>query len=234
MSPNRTIPVKVKQAKNLSDADIDRVTRSMMTVFQDDPSDITGVLVGGDLSLWPLQIRSTVASAAIAGIVHIAYASPQPQASRNPSARADPEEILGVALSFGPGQGLNVTEEQKVAGWNAFLQAVPEGARSWWVDYYGPLRSTGAKESFGNDYVDRALKLSLFGVLPSYRGMGVGKALFLAVEAEAKARKCSIVLQTETELNVKIYTRLGFEVKKATAVQSPFGYSDFWFMEKRL
>ena len=94
------------------------------------------MLVGGDLSLQPLQIRSTVAAAAIGGIVHIAYASPLGQGSGNPKDdAANPGQLVGVALSFGPGQALSATVEQKAAGWDVFVAAIPESLRRWWVEY---------------------------------------------------------------------------------------------------
>ncbi|TEB29744.1 hypothetical protein FA13DRAFT_1793046 [Coprinellus micaceus] len=177
MNPDRRVSVKVSQAKKLSDEDIDRIVELLKAVFKDDPFD--AMLVGGDLSLQPLQIRSTVEAAAIAGIVHIAYAPSLSQdADNQKDGTTNPGQLVGVALSFGPGQALNATMEQRAAGWDAFLGVIPESLRSWWDDYYGPLVSAGAKEAFGHDYRDRALKLSLFGVLPDHRGMGVGKARF--------------------------------------------------------
>lgn len=44
-------------------------------------------------------------------------------------------EIAGCLIAFGPGQSLNSTEEQRVAGWNPFIEKVDEYTKGWWEDY---------------------------------------------------------------------------------------------------
>jgi hypothetical protein len=98
----------------------------LLTLSQ--PGDPFGaILVGGNTSLSPIQLRATVAAANIGGTIHVATL---------PSSEAGEEDkIVGVAVWFAPGQSLNSTVEQRSAGWDAFMDVVDDETRRWWLEY---------------------------------------------------------------------------------------------------
>lgn len=70
--------------------------------------------------------------------------------------------------------------------------------------------------------------LRYVGVAPEAQGKGRGGALIRAGIAEAASRGQGVLLETATESNVAIYTRLGFET--IAEWQVPGGGPKFWTM----
>jgi ribosomal protein S18 acetylase RimI-like enzyme len=73
--------------------------------------------------------------------------------------------------------------------------------------------------------------LEAIGVEPEKQGSGVGTALVTEVLGQADAHRTPCYLETETEANVRFYTRLGFEVAEehvADALGVPV-----WLMTRR-
>ena len=70
--------------------------------------------------------------------------------------------------------------------------------------------------------------LRYVGVAPGAQGKGWGGAIIRAGIARAAEEGCGVLLETATQSNVAIYTRLGFEITEEWAV--PGGGPNFWTM----
>lgn len=70
--------------------------------------------------------------------------------------------------------------------------------------------------------------LRYVGVSPDAQGKGWGGAIIRAGIARAGEQGCGVLLETATESNVAIYTRLGFEITEEWQV--PGGGPKFWTM----
>ncbi len=70
--------------------------------------------------------------------------------------------------------------------------------------------------------------LRYVGVAPEAQGKGWGGAIIRAGIERAQQKGCGVLLETATESNVAIYTRLGFSVSKEWEV--PSGGPKFWTM----
>lgn len=135
------LDLDVKVAGRLSEEEVDKVTaliaeafksmepplifrKSCADIFETD-NPFRRTLVGGDTSLIPLQFRSTIAAANEGGTIILGT-------TKNDAGQ---DELAGALVAFGPGQTLNSTEEQRVAGWNPFIEKVDEYTKKWWYDY---------------------------------------------------------------------------------------------------
>ena len=84
-------------------------------------------------------------------------------------------------------------------------------------------------EVFGNR---RVISLERMTVLPSHQGRGVGtQALGKALE-EADELGMPVVLATQERINVKFYSRLGFQVVDETRVDQLGGYTNWMMMRE--
>ncbi|KAJ3534130.1 hypothetical protein NMY22_g7059 [Coprinellus aureogranulatus] len=153
-----------------------------------------------------MQLRAAVAAANIGGTIHIAVL---PTASAEGSKEDDVlGKIVGVAVWFAPGQSINTIEEQRAAGWNAFMDAVSEETKRWWLEYFIPTLSRTTDDVFGEGTVLQAWDLHLFGVLPEYQGKGIAGALMHYADSLAEKTGAPMVLETQKEENVVIYSKL--------------------------
>ncbi|KAF6752448.1 hypothetical protein DFP72DRAFT_815187, partial [Ephemerocybe angulata] len=174
-----------------------------------------------------LHLRASVGAAAVGGTVHVAVLPKS----------AGPEEdiIVGAAIWFAPGQCLNSTYQQREAGWNQFMDAGSDGMRRWWTEYFSPLveKHVSDPDVFGGErYPDQVWDLNLLAVHPQFHQRGIAKSLLQYAELQAARIGRPLVLKTSTEVDVTIYRRLGFEVKRKIEVESPIGNADLYFMVK--
>ncbi|KAJ2926376.1 hypothetical protein H1R20_g10709, partial [Candolleomyces eurysporus] len=227
MSASSDTKFEIVHLEKPSEQEIDRITKVLNSAFEGDP--FSSIVVGGYTDrpeLVRLQVRQGVAAAGIGGTIHVLKAD---------------GEIVGAALWFKPGQSMNSTEEQRAAGWDEFMSISPDDLKSWWLDYFIPLMSKHSKEAFGTGkngevYPLEAWHLHLFGILPQFQGKGYGKKLVQFAEAEAtKDEKDGVmVVETTTVVDVIIYTKLGFEIKKQIEVESSVGNARVSFMVKHV
>ncbi|KAF8198633.1 hypothetical protein BJ912DRAFT_31558 [Pholiota molesta] len=186
--------------------------------FKDDP--FSTVLLGGDLSLAPAEFDAQIRATLIGGAVHTLMLGPAA------------EDIVGVALWYPPGKSLFATAEARAAGWDQFLASIPESTRTWWTEYFGPAMGKMSEDSLGAGYSLNAWHLHIFGVLPGHQGKGYGRALFEFAERQAKATHSNLVVETTTEVDVKIYTRLGFHICGGIDLKSDYGNPHVYLMVK--
>ena len=109
------------------------------TWYLDDP--LTPIFFDSDLELARLQMRASIGSAVVGGLVHVLTIPTLPDASEEGEG-GDLERIVGVALWYPPGSGPNATPEQRKAGSDALTARAKEknpGLQAWWVDYVSRL-----------------------------------------------------------------------------------------------
>ncbi|PPQ90531.1 hypothetical protein CVT25_015821 [Psilocybe cyanescens] len=195
------------------------------TAWTGDP--FTEIIMGGNVDLSPLQIRANLQAALIGGEVHVITIGQRP------------EDIVGVAIWFPPGSSafsrrafyLRI-EEQRAAGWNQFLESIPESLRKWWIEYFSPAMTRLSADTLGPGYSHDAWHLHIFGVMKSHHRKGYGKALLRLAEDQAKETHSPIVLETTTDVDVQIYKRLGFKVCGETNIESAQGIARIRLMFK--
>ncbi|KAF5334641.1 hypothetical protein D9611_011957 [Ephemerocybe angulata] len=215
---------KVKHLNPPTENEIDRIVDLFKAAFNGDQF---GAVLSHGEGLNELQLRACVGAASIGGTIHVAVL---------PHEEGKEDEIVGAAVWFAPGQVINSTAEQRAAGWDQFLQAGSEGLRKWWNDYFIPLITKHAADPtvFGGPsiYPTKTWYLHLFATLAAYQKRGIARALIAHAEALAKESGAMLVLETATEVDVMIYERMGFEVRRKVEVHSPVGDARLWFMRK--
>ncbi|RDB15005.1 hypothetical protein Hypma_003724 [Hypsizygus marmoreus] len=217
-----TPPLTVRWLKNPSEAEITRIIDVLETAF-DNNDPFTDFLTGGNRSLVRPQFAANARAAALGGEIEVATLGLQPS------------DIVGVGIWFGPGQAPMSTQEQREAGWDAFITNLSADLNKWWLEYLLPTLGRLADESLGPGFKLKQWHLHLFGVVPEHHGKGVGKALMAFAEERTKADGVSIVLETTTDVDIIIYKRLGFEIKGQVTVTSPkFGDCQVYQMMKTL
>ncbi|KAL1707415.1 hypothetical protein EV121DRAFT_278130 [Schizophyllum commune] len=110
--------VFVRQLKNATDEEIERVVAVNVAAFADD--EFNRILVGGDISILPLLMRAQIKAGLIGGEVYVAGFSHQ--------------DISSAAVWFGPGQEMLSSPEQGNAGFNEFMGAIGDDTRNWWTN----------------------------------------------------------------------------------------------------
>lgn len=175
----------------------------------------TNILAGGNLELAPHQLGANVRAALIGGQVHVITLGPKP------------EDIVGVALWYAPGSSAfsrrvvytectcrlltgsknYISEEERAAGWNQFLEIAPDDLRKWWTDYvpsdlflprgfctaaysrcrqFIPTMTRLSADTLGSGYTHNAWHLHIFGVMKVHHRKGYGKALFRLAENQVR------------------------------------------------
>ncbi|KDR72480.1 hypothetical protein GALMADRAFT_142805 [Galerina marginata CBS 339.88] len=208
----------VKDLLEPTGAEIDQVVEVFVDAFLGDP--FSAILLGGNLDLAPQQLRANVQAALIGGQVHVITVGPKAT------------DIVGASIWFPPGSSAFSSEDQRAAGWNQFLEAVPESLRRWWMDYFVPTVSQLSTNALGSGYLLDSWHLHIFGVMKAHQRKGYGKVLFQLAETRAKQNHTPLVLETTTELDVTIYKMLGFHVCAETAIGSSVGDARMWLMLK--
>ncbi|KAF5318820.1 hypothetical protein D9619_010803 [Psilocybe cf. subviscida] len=182
----------VRRLINASDDEIEQCTSVLCDAFDGDP--FTSILLGGDVSLQPQEIRANVCAALIGpGQVHILEIG------------NEVSDIVGVAIWYPPGARAFASEEERAAGWDQFLAEIPLSLRSWWLDYFVPTISGLSGKALGPTYLLNSWHLHLFGVLKAHQGKKYGRILFEFAQRQAKTTKSPIVVETTTEVDVSLH-----------------------------
>ncbi|TFK41608.1 hypothetical protein BDQ12DRAFT_678231 [Crucibulum laeve] len=208
----------VHRLETPSDEEIERVTEILVAAFDGDP--FTNILMGGDLSLAPHQLRANARAAAVGGEIHVACIGDQL------------EDIVGAAIWYPPGTSGMASEDQRAQGWNQFIAMLSDELRRWWMDYFIPSIKRLSAEPLGDDYLLNSWHLHIFGVLPQYQGKGIGKKMFKFVDDKAQKDNRAIALETTTELDLLIYSRFGCKVRNEIDLHSKWGDGKVYLMTK--
>ncbi|KAF9476820.1 hypothetical protein BDN70DRAFT_897047 [Pholiota conissans] len=217
-APSDPYPLVKSLDSTSSDAEIKQCATILVEAFKGDP--FSSVLLGGDLSLAPTEFDAQLRATLIGGAVHALALGPLV------------EDLVGVALWYPPGKSVFSSAEERAAGWDQFMDSVPASLKAWWTDYFGPTMGKMSSDALGPDYSLKAWHLHIFGVHPAHQGKGYGRVLFEFAEQQAKETHSNIVLETTTDVDVKIYTRLGFHICGGTEVKSDFGNTHVRLMIK--
>lgn len=131
------------------------------------------------------------------------------------------EEVVGASLFFGPGEyppGLRARALMLVTGLSAGPGCALRFAR---LDAFQQAHHPRRPHWY----------LSILAAAPALQGRGIGSALLraLAARADADGRPC--YLETDTEANVRLYMRHGFDVV-GEHVLPELGGVRFWRMER--
>ena len=133
------------------------------------------------------------------------------------------QDPMGGSERLGEFTRMNLVTELQGRDWIVTFLALLEGQ---------PVGLLIAMEGFST-FVSRPLmNIHDVAVVPGYRGMGIGKALFAAAEQEARRRNCcklTLEVLSGNERAISIYKGLGF---KPYALDPENGTAEFW--EKKL
>ncbi|EJD46603.1 hypothetical protein AURDEDRAFT_63241, partial [Auricularia subglabra TFB-10046 SS5] len=132
-------------------------------------------------------LRSHICAALVdkAGEVHVAETRTQ--------------EIVGVAVWFGPGTTYLRTEAQRKAGWNQLYAQLEPIYQDWW-DYFLPFYDQYTAGAFGDGVKLNGYHLQVIGVIPVRQGQGVASSFFRVVEKKVSG---SLV-----DRDPKVYTEM--------------------------
>jgi len=116
------------------------------------------------------------------------------------------------------------SEEERAAGWNEFMETIPEKLRDWWLNnvcefrlfylaqilwphlpQFSPAMVQLSADALGPEYLLNSWHLHIFGIAKDHQGKGYGRALYELVEKQA----CLRHLQSMTRTYTDTWTRSG-------------------------
>ena len=98
------------------------------------------------------------------------------------------------------------SEEERAAGWNEFMETIPEKLRDWWLNnvcefaflilhkshdpsaQFSPAMVQLSTDALGPEYLLNSWHLHIFGIAKDHQGKGYGRALYELVEKQACLR----------------------------------------------
>jgi len=99
----------------------------------------------------------------------------------------------------------------------------------WWLKTFLPNVDEHMEKALGTDVKLNNWHLHIIGIITELHGKGIGKALLLNGEQRAFKAGKSVVLETESEANARMYERWGFVQKGNRYVEGPAGVPGFPF-----
>ncbi|TFK98261.1 hypothetical protein BDV98DRAFT_596020 [Pterulicium gracile] len=124
-------------------------------------------------------------------------------------------EIVGAAIWVIPGRSFLDTKELQTKALVPLVEALEPADSEYWMSTYLPDYIKYTNECFSEIGISKEAMWNLItlGVLPEYQRRGVSKSLLEPVTQKAAQTGILRCLETDSETNVEIYTRMGYEVK---------------------
>ncbi|KAJ7893286.1 hypothetical protein B0H13DRAFT_2665524 [Mycena leptocephala] len=192
--------VEVIRVQEPTDAQFDQVVEITLKAFATDV--VVQSMSGGNPALAREATHAIYRAGLLEGCVLLAVDS---------SVSTD---VLGVALAFGPGNGLYMTEAQRALGFDAVTAKYTEEMKHWSADFVQNSRKL-KDDTVGSDRILQSWYAAKIATDPARQGHGVGTMLVKALCEKAEVDGVPLFLNAMTESNVTWYKKLGFEAKGA-------------------
>ncbi|KAJ6541353.1 hypothetical protein B0H19DRAFT_1173005 [Mycena capillaripes] len=191
------MPVEIIRVQEPTDGQFDQLVDILMNAFAKDL--VVQSMSGGNAELAREATQAIYRAGLLEGCVLLAVDSVS-------------TDVLGVALGFGPGNGLYMTEAQRALGFDAVTAKYTEEMKEWWAEFIQESRKL-KEDTVGSDSILQAWYADNIATDPAQQGRGVGTALVKALCEKAKDDGVPLFLNAMTASNVAWYKKLGFEAK---------------------
>ncbi|KAJ7107806.1 hypothetical protein C8R44DRAFT_680563 [Mycena epipterygia] len=122
------------------------------------------------------------------------------------------KKIIGCAVWFGPGHTLYDTQEQQQYALGPLMASLDANVQKWWGEVFLPKYDVFVDSALGAGVKHNSWHLQTLGVDPEYRQKGAATLLVNAIVEKASPTGGMMCVEAETELNLEIYSRMGFEI----------------------
>ncbi|KAJ7038979.1 hypothetical protein C8F04DRAFT_1088131 [Mycena alexandri] len=144
--------------------------------------------------------KSTVVAGLLGGEVYVAETD---DAERR---------IIGCAVWFGPGHTMYDTEAQQKYSLGPLMASFSEELQQWWHSQFLPRYDSFVASALGEGAKHNSWHLQTLGVDPLYQRRGAAGLLINVIVEKARSTGAMFCVEAETETNVEVYTKLGFQV----------------------
>ncbi|KAJ7143978.1 hypothetical protein C8R44DRAFT_759203 [Mycena epipterygia] len=120
--------------------------------------------------------------------------------------------IVGCAVWFGPGHSMYDTEDQQKHSLLPLMATFDEDLQRWWQELFLPKLDAFVNSALGAAASHNSWHLQTLAVDPQYQRKGAATLLVNTIAEKARLTGSMLSLETETETNIEVYTRLGFEI----------------------
>ncbi|KAJ7447277.1 hypothetical protein B0H11DRAFT_1878732 [Mycena galericulata] len=117
-------------------------------------------------------------------------------------------KIIGCAVWFGPGHTMYDTTSRTIllmTGFNEELQ-------TWWHSVFLPTYDAFVTSVVGEGTKHNSWHLQTLAVDPEYQRKGAARILVSTIIEKAAATKTPLCVESSTEANNELYTKLGFHI----------------------
>ncbi|KAJ7912545.1 hypothetical protein B0H13DRAFT_2191028 [Mycena leptocephala] len=122
------------------------------------------------------------------------------------------KKIVGCAVWFGPGHSMYDTENEQKHSFHPLMATFSKDLQAWWLDVFLPKIDMFVATALSPGARHNSWHLQTLAVDPEYQRKGVATRLINMVAEKARLTGTMLCLETETEINIEIYTKLGFSL----------------------
>ncbi|KAJ7153218.1 hypothetical protein C8R46DRAFT_1119777 [Mycena filopes] len=121
-------------------------------------------------------------------------------------------KIIGCAVWFGPGHTMYDTAAQQTYSLGPLMASFSAELQHWWHNEFLPKYDAFVTSALGQGTKHNSWHLQTLGVDPQYQRQGVAAVLINTIVEKASSAGAMLCVETETEVNVEVYNRLGFHL----------------------
>ncbi|EFI28762.1 hypothetical protein CC1G_13788 [Coprinopsis cinerea okayama7 len=207
----------IEQVFNPTDEQIRASADLFLDLMKEDRSVLS--LLGGDLSLVSYMIGAMLRAGALEGEYYVAT--------------DEAGKLVGYTMWMPPGKQLFESEAQRNLGLHEFQNKLSDETKEYWQNTY-MARYPG----FVQEHLGPTAKADLWWLHQAFvrrdsQRQGVLRALFNVVLEKAKATGSTVGTTTTDDVNIAVYTSLGFKHIASTMIPSSVGEWPIHLFEMR-